>query len=55
MDVNLDELVNVGNLTDWLDANVPELGDGPLLAQILRHHLKHKAEMVRESVLDGDV
>ena len=35
MDVNLDELVNVGNLTDWLDANVPELGKGPLKCELL--------------------
>ena len=29
--------------------------DGPLLASILRTHLRHKAEMVRESLLDLDV
>jgi aminoglycoside phosphotransferase (APT) family kinase protein len=35
MDVNLDELVNIPNLTDWLDANVPELGKGPLKCDLL--------------------
>jgi aminoglycoside phosphotransferase (APT) family kinase protein len=35
MDVNLDELVNIANLTDWLDANVPELGKGPLKCELL--------------------
>lgn len=35
MDVDLDELVNVDNLTDWLDANVPELGKGPLHCELL--------------------
>jgi aminoglycoside phosphotransferase (APT) family kinase protein len=35
MDVNLDELVNIANLTDWLDANVPELGRGPLKCELL--------------------
>jgi aminoglycoside phosphotransferase (APT) family kinase protein len=35
MDVNLDELVNIANLTDWLDANVPELGKGPLKCDLL--------------------
>jgi aminoglycoside phosphotransferase (APT) family kinase protein len=35
MDVNLDELVNRANLTDWLDANVPELGKGPLQCELL--------------------
>ncbi len=35
MDVNLDELVNVANLTDWLDANVPELGKQPLKIELL--------------------
>ena len=35
MDVNLDELVNIPNLTDWLDANVPELGKGELSCEML--------------------
>jgi aminoglycoside phosphotransferase (APT) family kinase protein len=35
MDVDLDELVNVANLTDWLDAHVPELGKGPLSCELL--------------------
>jgi aminoglycoside phosphotransferase (APT) family kinase protein len=35
MDVNLDELVNIPRLTDWLDANVPELGSGPLQCDLL--------------------
>ncbi|MBW8753211.1 MAG: phosphotransferase family protein [Sphingomonadales bacterium] len=35
MDVNLDELVNVANLTDWLDANVPQLGSAPLKCDLL--------------------
>ena len=32
---NLDELAPIGPLTDWLDANVPELGKGPLRTAIL--------------------
>jgi aminoglycoside phosphotransferase (APT) family kinase protein len=35
MDVNIDELVNIPRLTDWLDANVPELGSGPLQCDLL--------------------
>lgn len=35
MEANLDELANVSNLTDWLDANVPELGKGPLQRELL--------------------
>jgi aminoglycoside phosphotransferase (APT) family kinase protein len=35
MDVNLDELVNVPNLTDWLDAHVPQLGKGDLKCDLL--------------------
>ena len=35
MDGNLDELVNFANLTDWLDANVPDLGKGPLKCELL--------------------
>jgi aminoglycoside phosphotransferase (APT) family kinase protein len=35
VDVNLDELVNIGKLTEWLDANVPELGSGPLKCDLL--------------------
>ena len=29
--------------------------DGPLLAAILQIHLRHKAEMVRESLLELDL
>ena len=32
---NLAELVPIGPLTDWLDAHVPELGNGPLRTAIL--------------------
>ncbi|MEJ6009876.1 phosphotransferase family protein [Novosphingobium aquae] len=32
---NLDELAPIGPLTDWLNANVPELGKGPLQTAIL--------------------
>jgi aminoglycoside phosphotransferase (APT) family kinase protein len=32
---NLDELAPIGPLTDWLDANVPELGSAPLKTAIL--------------------
>jgi aminoglycoside phosphotransferase (APT) family kinase protein len=32
---NLDELAPVGPLTDWLYANVPQLGDGPLKTTVL--------------------
>lgn len=35
MEANLDELVNIPNLTDWLDANIPELGKGPLKTELL--------------------
>lgn len=32
---NLDELAPIGPLTEWLDANVPQLGKGPLQTKIL--------------------
>jgi len=35
MEADLDKLVNVGRLTGWLDAHVPELGKGPLKTAIL--------------------
>jgi aminoglycoside phosphotransferase (APT) family kinase protein len=35
MDVNLDELINFANLTQWLDENVPDLGKGPLQCDLL--------------------
>jgi aminoglycoside phosphotransferase (APT) family kinase protein len=35
MDVDLGKLVNLPNLTDWLDAHVPELGRGPLKCELL--------------------
>ena len=35
MDVNLDELVNIPNLTDWLDTHVPDLGKGALKCTLL--------------------
>ena len=35
MEVDLDELVDVGKLTDWLDDSVPELGRGPLRTSLL--------------------
>jgi aminoglycoside phosphotransferase (APT) family kinase protein len=35
MEADLDQLAPIGPLTDWLDANVPELGRGPLRTSIL--------------------
>ena len=35
MDVDLNELVHVGRLSDWLDTHVPELGKGPLKCELL--------------------
>lgn len=35
MEANLDDVINVANLTDWLDTNVPDLGTGPLNAELL--------------------
>lgn len=35
MEADLSKLVNTANLTDWLDANVPELGRGPLRTELL--------------------
>jgi aminoglycoside phosphotransferase (APT) family kinase protein len=35
MTYDIDELAPVGPLTEWLDANVPELGKGPLKTAIL--------------------
>ncbi len=35
MDANLDELAPIGPLTDWLDANIPDLGKGPLRRDML--------------------
>ncbi len=35
MDADLDKLAPVGPLTAWLDANVPELGKGPLKTSLL--------------------
>jgi aminoglycoside phosphotransferase (APT) family kinase protein len=35
MDANLDELAPIGPLTEWLGANIPELGDGPLRRDLL--------------------
>jgi len=35
MEANLDELAPAGPLTDWLDANIPELGKGPLKRELL--------------------
>jgi aminoglycoside phosphotransferase (APT) family kinase protein len=35
MEANLDDLVNVPKLTEWLDAHVPELGKGPLKTELL--------------------
>ena len=32
---DLDELAPVGPLTEWLDAHVPQLGDGPLVRTLL--------------------
>ena len=31
----IESLAPVGPLTEWLDANVPALGDGPLTASVL--------------------
>lgn len=35
MDADLDELAPIGPLTEWLDANIPELGSGPLKRELL--------------------
>lgn len=35
MDADLDKLAPIGPLTEWLDANVPELGKGPLKTSLL--------------------
>ena len=35
MEANLDEMAPIGPLTDWLDANVSELGKGPLKRDLL--------------------
>ena len=35
MEANLDEMAPIGPLTDWLGANVPELGRGPLKRELL--------------------
>jgi aminoglycoside phosphotransferase (APT) family kinase protein len=35
MTYDIDELAPIGPLTDWLDANVPQLGKGPLKTAIL--------------------
>ncbi|MCB2079864.1 MAG: phosphotransferase, partial [Novosphingobium sp.] len=35
MEADLDELAPIGPLTDWLDANIPELGNGPLKRELL--------------------
>ena len=35
MDADLDELVNIPKLTEWLDAHVPELGKDALKIALL--------------------
>ncbi|MCX7864213.1 MAG: phosphotransferase family protein [Novosphingobium sp.] len=35
MEADLDEVAPVGPLTEWLDANIPQLGKGPLQRRIL--------------------
>ena len=35
MEADLDELAPIGPLTEWLDANIPELGKGPLKRDLL--------------------
>jgi len=35
MEADLDELAPIGPLTEWLDANIPELGSGPLKRELL--------------------
>ena len=35
MEADLDELAPLGPLTEWLDANIPELGNGPLQRELL--------------------
>lgn len=35
MEADLDFLAPIGPLTEWLDANVPQLGDGPLKTELL--------------------
>ncbi|MEZ5737537.1 MAG: phosphotransferase family protein [Novosphingobium sp.] len=35
MEADLDELAPIGPLTEWLDANIPELGKGPLKRELL--------------------
>jgi hypothetical protein len=32
---DIDSLAPIGPLTEWLDAHVPDLGDGPLQASVL--------------------
>lgn len=39
--LNLAELINVENLTAWLDTNIPELGDGPLAAELVHGGLSN--------------
>jgi len=35
MDAKLDGLVDIAKLSAWLDANIPDLGDGPLTASMI--------------------
>ena len=35
MEANLDDMAPIGPLTEWLDANVPDLGKGPLKREML--------------------
>jgi aminoglycoside phosphotransferase (APT) family kinase protein len=39
--LKLEELVNVGNLTAWLDKNIPQLGDGPLQCALVHGGLSN--------------
>jgi hypothetical protein len=35
MEANIDDIAPSGPLTEWLDANVPQLGNGPLTRKII--------------------
>ena len=36
IEYDLDELAPIGPLTEWLDAHVPQLGNGPLERELLQ-------------------
>jgi aminoglycoside phosphotransferase (APT) family kinase protein len=39
--LNLDDLINIDRLTGWLDAHVPQLGKGPLQAELIHGGLSN--------------